>query len=37
MQKTYEIIYADPPWHYAARKTGTAVYDPVKHNRGFKP
>lgn len=21
---TYDIIYADPPWHYAARKTGTA-------------
>lgn len=20
---TYDIIYADPPWHYAARKTGT--------------
>jgi N6-adenosine-specific RNA methylase IME4 len=19
----YEIIYADPPWHYARRKTGT--------------
>jgi N6-adenosine-specific RNA methylase IME4 len=20
----YEIVYADPPWHYAARKTGTS-------------
>ena len=20
----YDIIYADPPWHYAARRTGTA-------------
>jgi N6-adenosine-specific RNA methylase IME4 len=20
---TYDLIYADPPWHYAARKTGT--------------
>lgn len=23
LQKKYEIIYADPPWHYATRKTGT--------------
>jgi len=23
-QKKYEIIYADPPWHYALRNNGTA-------------
>ena len=23
-KNSYDIIYADPPWHYATRKTGTA-------------